>query len=243
MIEGGGLGTTNSGKPKVNFILPILPDKLFINQEDDNEIPKNFSLRTIFGSQNIKELKTKMKEEKRMKDKEFVMSPNSLRSPIIAKTQFENLEGELDTIIDSNQINLIKYLSSKNFSDKTIHKIANYDESQKIKINKLCQIAEHNEDNLKKIIKDIHNKVTAKEAAVKGEFKEEIDSLREDKNIIERIIASYPVKVINKQQVYHEQINDIKKIWKNYHLSRYGSRMKRNNSMLEKDLNKAKYQM
>jgi len=225
-----------SDKNKVNFLLPMLPDKLFPNPEE--EMPKSFSLKKIFGDQNINELKLKMKNDKRMKDRHFVMSPNTLRSPIESKSPYEILDEELDTIIETNKMNLIRYLSSKNFSEKSIHKIANYDEHQKIRINKLCQIAEHNDDNLKNMLLKIQQKISTKHNAVKGDFKEEIDALKGGKDLQNRIIAHYPKKVIKKDIIYHEQLKDINKIWKNLHLSRYCSKMRRNKSMNNVDLTK-----
>jgi len=227
-----------SDKNKVNFILPNLPDKLFPNGEE--ELPKSFSLKKIFGDQIINELKLKMKNDKRMKDRHFVMSPNTLRSPIVLKSPYEILDEELDTIIETNNMNLIKYLSSKNFSEKSIHKIANYDEDRKIRMNKLCQIAEHNDDKLKSMLLKIQQKISTKHNAVKGEFKEEIDALKGGKALQNRIIANYPTKVIKKDLIYHDQLKDIHRIWKNLHLSRYCSRMRRNKSMNNEYFDKSK---
>jgi len=228
-------GKDKDGKPKLNFILPILPDKLFDREglnNADSEMPKCFSLRKIIGEPNLKELKHKMHEDKKMKDRHFIYSPKVMRQPLIDNTPFKNLEEDLDnTIIDSDKINLLKYLSSKNFSEKTIHRIANFDDLKKNRINKLCQIAEHNDDNLKKILTDIQFKVEQKYASVKGEYKEEMYLAKEDINITEKIIANYPPRIIKKDVVYNEQLNDIHKIWKKYDLNRFGSRLKRNNSM------------
>ncbi len=150
-------------KDHVNFILPELPDRLYSKSPIETNLPKNFSLKNIFGDTNIKKLKHKMKEEKKMKDRHFVMSPVSMRSPIVTKTADEQLDQDLvNTEINCNKLNLIKYLANKNsqnFSEKTINKIANFNEQKMNKINKLCQISEHKDENLDEINKRIHKKV------------------------------------------------------------------------------------
>ena len=218
-------------KPKFNFILPLLPEKLF-PQNIDGELPKTFSLRKIFGDTNIQKLKKKMTEDKIVKDRNYVMSPTSLRYLEDPNAEIEKLSKQLDnTYISTNQINLIKYLSSNSLSEKTINRISQFDEQKKIRINKLCQIAQHNEYDLNKLNIKIHDKVENKFKNIKGEFKEEIDAAGVDVEIIEKIISSYPEKKVNKEMIYHDKVNDLNKHWKKLHLSRYGKLKRRNLSV------------
>jgi hypothetical protein len=126
------------------------------------------------------------------------------------------------TNINSDKVNLIKYLNEKNdISDVLIKRLSEYSEDKINKVNKICQIVFFNEERSKIYKERIKERINAKQNREKTEYKTCIEYLGDGLNEVSGIFKEYK-KPENQREKYRDIHNDtINKFWRKYEVSRY----------------------
>jgi hypothetical protein len=184
-----------------------------------------FTLKEVLDENSVKLLKTNYIQDKRMKDKLSRVDEMKFRSNYESKNFLEKLDEKLSRKINPDRINLIRYLNEKDqVSEVLIKKIADYDEEQINKINKICQIVLHNNER-SKLFKDIiQEKLTALKNREKIEYKSYIENMGKNMQGFSSVLQNYEKKVNNKEK-YRDIHNDIvKNHWQKHNVDRIARR-------------------
>jgi hypothetical protein len=177
----------------------------------------NFQMRDVLPASSLNNLKEKLIKEQRVKELNGRVDHSNFRSSYVMKTELEKLEERLSKEISPDKVNLIKYLNQKDFvSEKFLNKIANYNEDKTYKLNKICQIANHNQideqlfqDTIKKALQVQKNKE-------KIEYKKNIENLSRSVKTINEVIKRYPKPEYSRER-YRDLHEEVVIQWKKYH--------------------------
>jgi hypothetical protein len=175
--------------------------------------PLNYTLRDVFNDSSINQLKATYAKEQIMKNKLNRIDESNFRTVYETKTFKEKLDENLNHRINPDRINLIKYLNEKNtVSEVLIKKIADYDEEQINKINKICQIVFHNDERDKLFKEIINEKIKDKQSREEIEYKNTLEKMGGNVIGIKNLLDKYSKKVCHIDR-YREIHNDTLKYW------------------------------
>jgi hypothetical protein len=228
---------------KTNFILPTLTLPKFKEKNSNNfnmtgsvisnnnnfNTTTNFSqnrndltFRDILPDNTYLNLKTKLEKEKKLKDRLSRIDENQFRTIFGQKTKPEKLDDMLKKNINTDKINLIKYLNEKNnISDVLIKKLSEYSEDKINKVNKICQIVFYNEERSKIYKERIKERINVIQNKEKTEYKTCIESLGDGLNEVSDIFKEYK-KPENRREKYRDiHYETVNKFWRKYQISRY----------------------
>lgn len=221
---------------KNNSLTKILPMPLMIKKDLETldhanyagtmnstspQIRNKFTIKEVLNETSVKFLKTNYIKDKRMKDKLSRIDETKFRSNYECKNFLEKLDEKLKRKINPDRINLIRYLHDKDqVSEVLIKKIADYDEEQINKVNKICQIVLHNNER-SKLFKDIiEEKLTALKNKEKIEYKSYIENMGKNMQGFSSVLQNYEKKVNNKEK-YRDIHNDmVKNHWQKNNVDR-----------------------
>ena len=126
-----------------------------------SDMPKGISdknnlslkIKDILKPQTLNKLKSDFKRQEYIKSNNYKLDENNFRSSYEPSNE-NKFKSQLSKEIERDKNNLIKYLHSKQqISSKLIEKLANYDKNKITKINRICKIFFHYENN-EKLVKD-----------------------------------------------------------------------------------------
>ena len=180
-----------------------------------------FAIKEVLNDNSVKFLKSNYIKDKKMKDRLSRVDETNFRTVYENQNFLEKLDEKLERKINPDRINLIRYLHEKDqVSEVLIKKIADYDEEQINKINKICQIVLHNNER-SKLFKDIiQEKLTALKNREKIEYKSYIEKMGRNMNGFSSVLQNYDKKVNNKEK-YRDIHNDlVKNFWKKHNVDR-----------------------
>ena len=196
-----------------NNIFPSINSKNKESYEGSNNSlvkrEKYLSLGEIIPNKLITQMKQKIIKEKKIRDKDTVITENDFRTeyePETAIQKFNNILSEPK--VNSNKSSLIKYLNERKVNPLTIKILSNRDGNKINKINKMCQIIFQNEDK-EKLFNDLVKKKMANHMNTqKKEFQNNINIMGNDIGKIKEKLEKYEKRVDNKER-YREHFNDM----------------------------------
>ena len=170
---------------------------------------KYLSLGEIIPDKLKTQMKKKILNDRKIRDKATVITQNDFRSEYEPETDIQKFNSILsESKVNSNKSSLIKYLNEKKVNPLTIKIISNRNGNKINKINKMCQIIFQNEDK-EKLFNDLVRKKLANHMNTqKKEFQNNINIMGNDIGKIKEKLDKYEKRVDNKER-YREHFNDM----------------------------------
>lgn len=199
-----------------SIITPALPltlttSKKFFNIDGTQK--KFINVKDILKPQTVNSLKDEKLKAKRVKELNTVINNNNFRTNYAEKDVLVDLFEKLDVEIDTNKINLIRYLHSKSkVSEKFINQFESFTDEKLNKLNKICQIITYKTDLTKVDKQMINEKLRSQENKLRIAYKEAINHAYEDITISRKILDSYKQSV-DKKAIYGELLRKTKMVW------------------------------
>ena len=104
----------------------------------------------------------------------------------------------LNSTIKRDRTNIIKYYQQKELiSPLSVKNLSKYDEERMMKLNKVCQILLHNQENKKKFQERIDKKITVKEREIKMTSSKSMSDMTREMNMTQKILGKYQRKKDN----------------------------------------------
>lgn len=206
-----------------SIIMPSLPLSLTRNEKfynKDGTKKKYLSIKEILKDETLYSLKEKKEKEKRIKELNTKITHESFRTNYGEKDMIKELYNKLNTELDVNKINLIKYLHEKDtLSEAFIKKFSDFSEEKLNKLNKICQIISFRRE-VERLNEDIiKDKVKSNDNRIKLEYKESIDQAKYLIEEYKNIIGAYTNKV-DKKEIYGDIFRKTKMEWEKANLRR-----------------------
>lgn len=183
---------------------------------------KLFPFNEIIPPKKITRIKKDFLNETRSKEKMSRIDETCFRSIYLDQTPLEKLNEMMKyPKINSKKENLIKYLSeSDKLNPVSLKTIVESDSNQISRVNKMCQILFHQEDQQRLVKEIIQTKLKEKKATDKIEFQNGIDIMKQELNDINAFFNKYSKRVHNRER-YREIYNDmVVNHWKKYDTNR-----------------------
>jgi hypothetical protein len=176
----------------------------------------NFRVEEVLTDDLLEKLKSKVFNEQKLKQKLAKVDSSNFRSNYAHKDEMEKLEIKLSKEITPDKVNLIKYLNQKDYlSDKFLDKIVNYDEDKTYKLDKVCQIASHKQNDDKIFQNTIKKVIQVHKNKEKVDYKNSITNLGRSVKTSTEVLKKYPKMQINKER-YRDIHEEILKQWEKY---------------------------
>ena len=143
------------------------------------------------------------------------------------KVTYDNLNILLNYPLNPDRTNLIKYYKqNKPISPFYFENLLKYSDAQIYKLNKICQIIFHKEEDEKKEAKIIQDKKSNKEKLLREKGNNNMQYVNELMNRSSGIINDYILKEkasdLKKRKIYAEEVKKIKKkYWDKYGVNKY----------------------
>lgn len=174
-----------------------------------------------------------IKEEKEKKIDE-VLTPDHFRS-IYHEKKYNLLcmNDILNSTIKRDRTNIIKYYQQKDvISPLSIKNLSQYDEERMMKLNKVCQILLHNQDNKMKFQELIDKKIIVKEREIKMTSSKSMSDMTREMNMTQKILGKYQRKKDN-TPLLKQFVKDMKETyWDKNNASKLEKRTRRNKPTL-----------
>jgi len=223
-----------------SLLLPALPEKLLkkielqnspLNQRRNSmcEIRKKmdvdlYPIVDILKEETMKKMIVDYKEKIRMKNKLSFVNETQFRTTYQQKTIEEKLMETLkDTVVASNNTNIIQYLGEKEEISKfLVDKLHETDSQSQMRLNRVCQRVYVNNSlyELRKVI--MNKKVQAKHNEEVVSYFDCIDEMKDELANRENILKKYAVvREFNKQEIFEDRIKEINKHWSKLNVQRF----------------------
>jgi hypothetical protein len=143
------------------------------------------------------------------------------------KVTYDNLNILLNIPMNPDRINLLEYYKqNKPIAPFYFENLLKYNDAQKYKLNKICQIIFHKKEDEKKEAKIIKDKKFNREKMLRQKGSNNIKYVNELINKSNEIIAGYTLKQetnnIKRKKIYMEEVKKIKKkYWDKYGVNKY----------------------
>ena len=209
-------------RSKMNCYIPSITIKN-INPTQSNK--QYYSFIDIISNENIKEMRKKIVKEYKEKKKDEKITEKNFRSIYRSKSVLDNFNYLLlNPIINSNKINLIKYINEKKMDPITLKSLSEKDQMELDKIDQVCKIYYMKKEKDTILNDYIKNKANA----VMNEAKEEFQNvMRDAENKVDDFktkLEKYNTK-INAKEKYKELLQEIKhKHWRKFNLNRFNKK-------------------
>ena len=199
-----------------NNIFPSITSKNKENYDDINGInnslvkrEKYLSLGEIIPDKLKNQMKKKILNDRKIRDKATVITQNDFRTEYDPETDIQKFNNILsESKVNSNKSSLIKYLNEKKVNPLTIKIISNRNGNKINKINKMCQIIFQNEEKEKLFNDLVRKKLAQNMNTQKKEFQNDINIMGKDIGKIKEKLEKYDKRVDNKER-YREHFNDM----------------------------------
>ena len=197
-----------------NNILPSISQKkdIFDGLNDSNSIIRNkkyMSLAEIIPNDSIIQMKKKILDDKKKRDKATIITQNDFRTEYEPENDIQKLNNILsESKVNSNKHSLIKYLKEKKLNPLTIKVISKKNGNKINRINKMCQIIFQNEDKEKLFNDFVKNKVKHHLNITKKDFQNEINNMGNNMSLIKERLKKYEKTVDNRER-YRDHFNEL----------------------------------
>lgn len=196
-----------------NNIFPSITSKNKESYEGSNNSivnkEKYLTLKEIIPNKLITQMKMKIINDRKIRDRATVITNNDFRTEYDPETDIQKFNNILsEPKYNSNKSSLIKYLNEKKVNPLTIKIISNRDGNKINKINKMCQIIFQNEDKEKLFNELIKKKLNNHMNNKKKEFQNTINIMGNDMKMIKEKLKVYE-KSVNDRERYREHFNDV----------------------------------
>lgn len=199
-----------------SIIIPNLPPDLinsrkFLNKDGSRK--KSVNVKDILSKNTVANLKLQKLKNKRVKELNTVITNDKFRTDYGEKDVIEDLLDKLDVEIDSNKINLIKYLyDKKEVSEKFIKQFELFSEKKLNKLNKICQIISYKKEHENINNQALNEKIKIGTNRIKREFKDAIDNFDNSIKFSNAVLKTYNNKV-DKNKIYGFLYGETKQHW------------------------------
>lgn len=206
----------NEDQPIISRVTHFLPSISLSNES------RLYSLNEIIPPTKIKTLKRNFINENRNRDKMSRIDETKFRSTYEELTPLEKLNEVISyPKINSKKENLIKYLSESNsLNPVSLRTIVESDNNQISKVNKMCQILFHQEDQQRLVKEIIQTKLKERTASEKIQFQNGIDIMKREVDDINSYLKKYRKRVHDREKyrdIYNEMVIHH---WKKFNLNR-----------------------
>ena len=201
-----------------------------------NNIKKQkYTLGEILGRKTVYELKKKLIEEEKMKDKLRKINENNFRSSFENFTKLEQLKQVLEyKKIQPGNTNLIKFINQNkdDINKCSLNKIVQFDNMQMFKANKICQNVFAQQQ--RKLFKDhLSQKIKMKHNQDKIEFDLDLKEMKRRIDYGNYIFNTYDRKKVDKMEKYVDTHRDTQNFfWKRFNCDHLGRRKNKEKNLL-----------
>lgn len=201
-----------SDETKANIISKDLPEDIA------NKNVSSLKIHEILKPITFGKLKNKFKHEEFVKSNLFKVDEKHFRS-VFEPSNIDKFNTQVSRDIDRDNINLIKYLHSKDeVSQKLVEKLSTFDDNKLTKINRICKIYFHYENYEKKAKEKIKEKMKGIDELKKITIKKVVNELDDNLRTFNDILNDYPQKSDKiKKKIYRDRHYEFEnKYWKDY---------------------------
>ena len=216
-----------------------IPTKRLKNLNISELSDKNYySLNDIIPKKNIIEMKKKIIDDYKNKEKYNIIDENHFRSVYHSKSNLDKFNNLLfSPKIKSTKLSLIKYLNEKKIEPKALTTLYKKFPIKLNKLNQICKLYFINKERVKILNDNIKKKANEKSNNVKNIFQIEMKDAEVKVDNFKIKLQKYRYK-INEREKYRDIFFNIKnKYWDKYNLDRYNKKVvltKRNSSLDKK---------
>ena len=214
---------------KLNSILMNSSNnKVFPSIASNNSIigkEKYLSLGEIIPNNLIKQMKKKIINDKKQRDRNTIITQNDFRSEYKPESDIQLFNNILsESKVNSNKSSLIKYLNERKVDPLTVKLLSNRDGNKINKINKICKIIFQNEDKNKLFNDIVQNKVRQSMNNTRKEFQNTIQNIGNDMSIIKQRLKKYENSVDNKERYRELHYDMVAHHWLKSNLERFNKK-------------------
>jgi len=206
----------------MKFYMPSITLK---NSNTTNLNKKYYSFNDIISNENIIEMKKKLINEYKEKEKYEKITENNFRSIYKPESDLEKFNDLLfSPIIKSSKLSLIKYINQKKFNPKALKSLYERDPVDLDKMDQICKVYFINKEKDDKLNNFIKDKANEKMNNTKHEFQNIIKDAEERVEDFKIKLEKYNHKV-NEKEKYREIFQDLKnKHWERFNLDRFNKK-------------------
>lgn len=163
-------------------------------------LSNDITVRDLFSAEAFKKFKHSVfqKEDEKKHTCNF-LSPHHFRSVYHEKDQHINeMNTYLYRTIKSDRVNLIKYFKEKEvISPLSVRNLCKYDEERLLKLNKICQIALHNQENKKQFQEYVERKIGVRDRNIRLRSSKSLEDVTGGMMMSKGILSKYNHKKDN----------------------------------------------
>ena len=183
----------------INEIIKKLPSQPKIIPMKKEVINSKIKIKELFSPSTYHKFSEDFIRDEKEKRIDEVLTPDHFRS-IYHEKKYSILcmKDILNSTIKRDRTNIIKYYQQKELiSPLSVKNLSKYDEERMMKLNKVCQILLHNQENKKKFQERIDKKITVKEREIKMTSSKSMSDMTREMNMTQKILGKYQKKKDN----------------------------------------------
>lgn len=160
---------------------------------------KNIKIKELFSPTTYNKFSKDFIHQEKEKKYFDLLTPDNYRTVYHQKKEgILQMKDILNKEIKSDRTNIIKYFQQKDvISPLSVRNLSTYDDERLLRLNKVCQIVLHNQDNKKKFEELIEKKLVVKERNIKLIASKSVSNMRHDMGLSRKILNKYNVKKDN----------------------------------------------
>ena len=183
----------------INEIIKKLPSQPKVIPMKKEVINSKIKIKELFSPSTYHKFSEDFIRNEKEKRIDEVLTPDHFRS-IYHEKKYSILcmKDILNSTIKRDRTNIIKYYQQKELiSPLSVKNLSKYDEERMMKLNKVCQILLHNQENKKKFQERIDKKITVKEREIKMTSSKSMSDMTREMNMTQKILGKYQRKKDN----------------------------------------------
>ena len=183
----------------INEIIKKLPSQPKVIPMKKEVINSTIKIKELFSPSTYHKFSEDFIRDEKEKRIDEVLTPDHFRS-IYHEKKYSILcmKDILNSTIKRDRTNIIKYYQQKELiSPLSVKNLSKYDEERMMKLNKVCQILLHNQENKKKFQERIDKKITVKEREIKMTSSKSMSDMTREMNMTQKILGKYQRKKDN----------------------------------------------
>lgn len=233
--------TSNIIATSGNF-LPSLANSSHLSSSKEDELEqlnKLYSFKEIIPEKTVTKIKLNMIKESTQKAKQSRITEKNFRSVYQAETDLEKLDEILDyPKVTPNKLSLIKYLNeSKNLNPISLKTLVESNPERINRVNKMCQILYHDEEQQRLLHDIIKGKIKQKVASDKVDFQNKIKEMKSEVECIKDRLNKYSHRLDDRER-YRDIHNDlVLHCWNKKDYDRFNKKSKIKKKLLSSDIN------
>lgn len=183
----------------INEIIKKLPSQPKVIPMKKEVINSKIKIKELFSPSTYHKFSEDFIRDEKEKRIDEVLTPDHFRS-IYHEKKYSILcmKDILNSTIKRDRTNIIKYYQQKELiSPLSVRNLSKYDEERMMKLNKVCQILLHNQENKKKFQERIDKKINVKEREIKMRSSKSMSDMTREMNMTKKILGKYQRKKDN----------------------------------------------